>query len=69
MTGQDLKGRRQASGWSQEALARLLDVSLSTVARWEQMRDDEIPNSTMLELALEALEARAAVEKKRRRSK
>lgn len=41
---------------TQEALARKLEVSLSTIARWEQLRHDEIPNSKLLDLALVALE-------------
>ena len=59
MTGNDLKGEREGLGLSQERLARELGVALSTVARWEQLKDAEIPNAGMLELALEALKARA----------
>lgn len=55
MTGHELKTRRDALGMSQEMLARELNVALSTVARWEQLKDETIPNSGMLRLALEAL--------------
>lgn len=36
MIPENLKTRRVAKGWSQEALARKADVSTSTVARIEQ---------------------------------
>lgn len=67
MTGNDLKQRRGGLGLSQEGLARALEVALSTVARWEQLKDELIPNSAMLDLALEALEARAKLERKGRK--
>ena len=55
MTGTRLKERREKMGYSQQELARLLDVALSTVARWEQLKDEKIPNSKILELALNQL--------------
>lgn len=55
MTGNELKVRREKIG-SQENLARILEVSVSTVARWEQLKEDEIPNSKMLHFALLAVE-------------
>ena len=64
MTGHGLKERRTKLGLSQEYLARSLDVALSTVARWEQLKDEEIPQSGLLELALNALEAKQAQEAK-----
>jgi transcriptional regulator with XRE-family HTH domain len=59
MTGHELKERRTKLGLSQEKLARSLDVALSTLARWEQLRDEEIPNAGMLQLALQSLGAGA----------
>jgi len=55
MTGTELKGIRLELGYSQQGLSHALDLSLSTVARWEQLEAREIPNSKMLELALTAL--------------
>jgi DNA-binding transcriptional regulator YiaG len=42
---------------TQEQLARNLEVVVSTVSRWEQLRDAEIPLSGLLDLALKQLEA------------
>lgn len=56
MTGNDLRVRREKLEVTQEALARSLEVSLSTLSRWEQLRANEIPNSKVLDLALLALE-------------
>lgn len=59
MTGNELKQRRERLGLSQEALARKLNFSsTSTVARWEQMKSEEIPNK-LLELALRYVEEHA----------
>lgn len=58
MTGDQLKLRRTALGWSQEKLARELDVSNASVARWEQFKEREIVASGMLVLAIETLERR-----------
>jgi transcriptional regulator with XRE-family HTH domain len=54
MTGYELKERREGLGLSQEQLARELEVALSTVARWEQLKEQEIPSSKILKLALES---------------
>ncbi len=56
MTGNELKERRNNLKLSQQKLATRLDLSLSTIARWEQMKEEKIPDSKMLELALKALE-------------
>ena len=56
MTGNELKERRKKLGLRQEDLARELEVVVSSVARWEQLKDEEISNSKMLHLALTALE-------------
>ena len=58
MTGKELRARREKLGMTQEVLSRKLEVSLSTIARWEQLREDEIPNSKLLALALLALESK-----------
>ncbi len=57
MTGNELKKRREKLGLSQEKLGRELNVTGGSVARWEQLKEQEIP-SPMLNLALEALEKR-----------
>lgn len=56
MTGNELKERRRQLGIRQEDLARELEVVVSSVARWEQLKDEEIPNSKMLHLALLSME-------------
>lgn len=56
MTGNDLKKRREALGLSQQELAlKLNNLAVSTVARWEQLKDKEIENK-LLEIALKAVE-------------
>jgi len=57
LTG-SVKEKRKALGLRQEDLARELEVVVSSVARWEQLKDGEVPNSKFLELALEALKNR-----------
>jgi DNA-binding transcriptional regulator YiaG len=57
MTGNELKQERKRLKISQQTLAITLNLAISTVARWEQLRDEEIPNSTILELALKGLKA------------
>ena len=57
MTGIELKAKRDELGLTQEALARELNITLSSVARWEQLKDKEI-QSPLLPLALEAVENR-----------
>jgi DNA-binding XRE family transcriptional regulator len=56
MTGNELKTWRENCFLSQEKLAITLDVSLSTIARWEQLKDKNLPNSKLLEFALNFLE-------------
>lgn len=65
MTGKQLKERRGNLKISQQKLSQLLDLSLSTVARWEQLEYEEIPNSKMLELALSSLESTLTQESKK----
>lgn len=53
MTPADLKAARDALGLSQNALARRLGLSQSTVLRWEA--GTRIEHPTLLRLALERL--------------
>lgn len=57
MKGSELKERRKNLKMSQEKLAQSLGVTSGSVARWEQLKDEDIP-SPMLELAIEGLESR-----------
>ena len=59
MTGNELKECRSNLGLTQATLAQALKKALSTIARWEQFKDKQIPNTEMLELALEALEKKS----------
>ena len=63
MTGNELKQERKRLKISQQTLAVTLDLALSTVARWEQLKDEDIPNSTILELALKGLKAQVNTKK------
>lgn len=59
MTGNELKQRREAIGLSQQELANKLNgLAVSTVARWEQLREKEIDNK-LLELALTVVETQS----------
>jgi transcriptional regulator with XRE-family HTH domain len=44
--GKNLKAAREAKGITQEQLARLLDVTVGTVSKWER-EDHEPPAETM----------------------
>lgn len=61
MTGQELRATRDALGLSQAELARALDVTVSTISRWETGHKP-IGNPGMVRLALEALAMRRAAE-------
>ncbi len=63
MTGNELKQERKRLKISQQTLAVTLDLAISTVARWEQLKDEDIPNSTILELALKGLKAQINIKK------
>lgn len=56
MTGNELKTKRNELGITQENLAALFHLSVFTVSKWEQTKDNQIPNSRMLELALSGLD-------------
>lgn len=58
MTGNELKTRRIKLKLSQEKLAQILSVSLFTVSRWEQLKDAELPNAGLVDLALKQLESK-----------
>lgn len=59
MTGNELKDERERLGYSQVDFAIAIGYSPSTVARWEQMKEEEIPNSRTVELLIKGLEAEA----------
>lgn len=56
MTGAELKERREHLELTQEKLARELDMTVSSIARWEQLKEGEIPNARLLDRALKDLE-------------
>lgn len=62
MTGEELKARRQALGYSQDKLAKKLGVTTSTLARWEQGVLN-IGNPDMLNLALNSIETQESQSK------
>jgi transcriptional regulator with XRE-family HTH domain len=53
MTGKELRKRRKDLGFTQEQLAKKLEVTANTVARWER---DEMKIPPFLGLALETVE-------------
>ncbi len=55
MKPEELQRRREALGLTQEQLARELDVTVTTVSRWER---GVFPVPHYISLALEALERR-----------
>lgn len=64
MTGNELKNKRSELGLTQENLASLLNLSVFTVSKWEQTKDQQVPNSRMIELALLGLEIELKKQKK-----
>lgn len=61
MTGNELKQRREKLGLSQQELASALNgLAVSTVARWEQLKEKDIDNK-LLEIALKAVEEQIKV--------
>jgi transcriptional regulator with XRE-family HTH domain len=61
MTGYELKQHREKLGLSQQELAiRLNGLAVSTIARWEQLKEKEIDNK-LLEISMEVLDARVVV--------
>lgn len=62
MTGTQLKEIREAEfDLTQVEFALALGKSPQTIARWEQLKDDEIPDSIFLELAIKGLKVERAV--------
>ena len=53
MTGHELRERRSALGWTQEHLARELDITRATLSGWESRKDGPVPRTA--ELAVHAL--------------
>ncbi len=54
MTGPDLRTARKQLGLTQTGLARLLDVDVTTISRWER-GDIAIQHPAILRLALERI--------------
>lgn len=48
LSGEDIKGLRESSGVSQAVLARILNVTTSTVGQWE--REEKRPTGSALKL-------------------
>ncbi|MGH9428219.1 MAG: helix-turn-helix domain-containing protein [Terriglobia bacterium] len=59
MNGNELKEERERLGYSQVDFAQAIGYSPSSVARWEQLKDEDIPNSRTIELLIKGLEAEA----------
>lgn len=58
MTGTQLKEIRELEfNLTQVELALALGKSPQTIARWEQLKDEDIPDSRFLELAIKGLKA------------
>jgi transcriptional regulator with XRE-family HTH domain len=65
MTGNQLKELREEElEMTQLELALALGKAPGTVARWEQQKNNEIPDSRFLELAIEGLKAEMKVKGK-----
>lgn len=67
MNGYELKKAREEFDFTQVEFALALGKSPQTIARWEQMKKDEIPDSRFLELAIKGLKFEMA-EKNRKKS-
>jgi DNA-binding transcriptional regulator YiaG len=66
MTGTQLKEIREEFEMTQIEFALALGKSPQTVARWEQQKDEEIPDSRFLELAIKGLMVERGVKSKRK---
>lgn len=65
MTGNQLKAIREKEfDLTQVAFALALGKSPQTVSRWEQLKEDEIPDSRFLELAIQGLKVERGVKSK-----
>ncbi|KKM90508.1 hypothetical protein LCGC14_1237880 [marine sediment metagenome] len=59
--GDSVRQLRKEKGWAQEDLARHLDVSLSTVQRWEQRGDKAVRPTRLARKALRNLFDQAGI--------
>jgi transcriptional regulator with XRE-family HTH domain len=65
MTGNQLKEiREEEFDLTQVEIALAFGKSPQTIARWEQLKNDEIPDSRFLELALKGLKVERGVKSK-----
>lgn len=53
MTGKELRRRRKALGWTQEHLARELEITRATLSAWEGRGEESVPRTASL--SIEAL--------------
>ncbi len=54
MSGAELRRIREGMGWTQEQLAKRLDIHRLTISRWEQ---DHVPIPRTVEMVLEKIPA------------
>ncbi len=65
MTGDQLKEiREEEFDLTQVEFALAIGKSPQTVARWEQLKEDEIPDSRFLELAIKGLKVERGIKSK-----
>jgi DNA-binding transcriptional regulator YiaG len=65
MTGDQLKEIREGEfDLTQVEFALAIGKSPQTVARWEQLKEDEIPDSRFLELAIKGLKVERGIKSK-----
>jgi DNA-binding transcriptional regulator YiaG len=65
MTGDQLKEiREEEFDLTQVEFALAIGKSPQTVARWEQLKEDEIPDSRFLELAIKGLKVEREIKSK-----
>jgi DNA-binding transcriptional regulator YiaG len=65
MTGDQLKEIREGEfDLTQVEFALAIGKSPQTVARWEQLKEDEIPDSRFLELAIKGLKVEREIKSK-----
>jgi transcriptional regulator with XRE-family HTH domain len=69
MTGNQLKECREEFDLTQVEFALAVGKSPQTIARWEQLKEDEIPDSRFLELAIKGLKVEMAEKNKKKTQK